>query len=78
MFLLDEKNDESEYLIYLAVKNQHNSSSSPNRLGGKKCKEYNFKGILFKNNHWAWTVMKLLMTILLFISELVFSEMTWW
>lgn len=35
MFLLEEKN-ENEYLIYLAVKNQHNSSNGPDHLMEKK------------------------------------------
>lgn len=36
MFLLDEKKNENEYLIYLAVKNQHNSSNGPHYLMGEK------------------------------------------
>lgn len=34
--------------------------------------------MLFENSPWAGTVIKLLMTTLFFISELIFREITWW
>lgn len=34
--------------------------------------------MLFESSYWAGTVIKLLMTTLFFISELIFREITWW
>lgn len=34
--------------------------------------------MLFESSYWAGTVIKLLITTLFFISELIFREITWW